>query len=144
MKKQILALVFAISLFSLTSNFAQAQAPQTSAPAQAGQQQVVIIKPNFIAEDVAYVLNSLNTIEIKGEEVDAFLNVKNLLTTAVQAAIKEKKKNEDIITIEMSVQQGQAIVNLMQRVKLTGANAEKHKRAIDAIVKAAKDVAGTK
>jgi len=139
MKKQALALIFAVSLFSAIPNFAQTpQAPQ------AQQQQQVIIKPIFIAEDVAYVLTSLGTIEIKGEEVDAFLNIKNLLTTAIQKAVNEKKKNEDQIMIEMSLQQGNVMANLMQRVKLSGANAEKHKRTIDALVKAAKEAGAIK
>lgn len=54
--------------------------------------QNTILKPKMTLGDVLFTINVLNTVEIKGSEVEAFLDVKNVFVQAAQKAQKEKER----------------------------------------------------
>lgn len=56
--------------------------------------QNTILKPKMTLGDVLFTINVLNTVEIKGSEVEAFLDVKNVFVQAAQKAPEGKKERE--------------------------------------------------
>jgi hypothetical protein len=114
------------------------QQGQQTQQSQAGQQ---IIKPTFHFEDVIIVLQSLNNVELTGNEIDAFLNAKRFLQLTIKKAQDKNLQAADTISTELTIQNAQEILTFMQRGKITGANVEKYKRFVDAMVAAAKAVA---
>jgi hypothetical protein len=101
-------------------------------------QQVKTIKPKMAIADADFVAKLLNTIDISGNEVDAFLEVRGIFVKVLENAIKDKKLTSDIITVEMTIPQAQNFVTLMQRSKLKGEEADKFRQLITMIVDAAK------
>lgn len=126
---QRFALYFRAALLSLCFLFA-ANAVQA--------QQVKTIKPKMAITDVDFVAQLLNTIDISGNEVDAFLEVRGLFVKVLDDAIKQKRMTTDIVTVEMTIPQAQNFVTLMQRTKLKGEGAEKFKQLLTMIIDAAK------
>ena len=111
------------------------------APAPAQQ---IVIKPKMPLGDVKAVSNFIQGVEIRGTEVDAYLDTRKVLLDVVKAATDAGKKDEDQVTVELRLDQAQNLFTLMQRGKLTGAEAEKYKQIIDSLreaVKAAQDAA---
>ncbi|MFN8361212.1 MAG: hypothetical protein U0264_14975 [Candidatus Kapaibacterium sp.] len=100
-------------------------------------QQAQTIKPKMPITEIAFAAQMLETIEIRGGEVDAFVDVKKVFIGALDAAQKEKKKAEDVIAIELSIGQAQNLLALLQRAKLTGADAERYKKFVDTVVASA-------
>ena len=136
MKRSIIVLIL---LFGISFYFSYSQGNQPQIP----KQQEKKIKPTFVVEDVVFVFQTLNTIEIKGSEVDAFLEVKNLLQTTIQKIQSSSKNAEDKIEVEMPIPLAQDMISLLQRAKFTGVNAEKFKRFTDAIIASAKSLSPT-
>ncbi|HYF04373.1 MAG TPA: hypothetical protein VEC36_13400 [Patescibacteria group bacterium] len=122
---------FRAFLFSLCLLF-------TAQVAEAQQQQIKTIKPKMAIEDVDFVAGLLNTIDISGQEVDAFLEVRGIFLRILEGAVKEKKMTSDIVTVEMSVPQAQNLITLMNRAKLNAAGAEKFKTILSTIIDSAK------
>lgn len=133
-------LFFAIFLILISSNLMFAQAPPQAPPNQQTLQQIQtqIINPVFITEDVVFVFQTFNAIEITGNEIDAFLNAKKTIQGLIKKAQDEKKQLTDTMKTELQVQTAQDILTFLQRGKFAGANAEKFKRFVDAIIEAAK------
>ncbi len=95
---------------------------------QSGEQtspQNTILKPKMTVGDILFAINVLNTVEIKGSEVEAFLDVKNVLVKAVENAQKEKKTETDELTIEMNLLTANNFLNLFQRANIPGSAAER-------------------
>ncbi len=88
--------------------------------------------------DVDFVAQLLNTIDITGSEVDAFLEVRGVFVKELEGAIKDKKLTTDLVTVELTVPQAQNLITLMQRAKLNGGGAEKFKELVTMIINAAK------
>ena len=101
-------------------------------------QQVKTIKPKMAISDCDFVAQLLNTIEITGSEVDAFLEVRGVFVKELEGAVKDKKLTTDLVTVELTVPQAQNLVTLMQRAKLSGGGAEKFKELVTMIINAAK------
>lgn len=133
-------LFFAIFLILISSNIMFAQTPPQAPPNQQTLQQIQtqIINPVFITEDVVFVFQTFNAIEITGNEIDAFLNAKKTIQGLIKKAQDEKKQLTDTMKTELQVQTAQDILTFLQRGKFAGANAEKFKRFVDAIIEAAK------
>lgn len=101
-------------------------------------QKDIKIQPVFTVDDAFFAYKILNTIEIKGGEVEAFIEVRKIFENAIKQAKKDGKKGEDKITIEMNLLAAQNFYNLIARAKITGAQADSYKRVQDAVTDAAK------
>jgi len=130
MKKSISILIIIIA-FSFNA-FAQ-----TNQSLQDRQKQIKI-QPVLSIDDIVFAYNTLNTVEINGGEVDAFVEVRALLADNVKQAKEAGKAGTDEITVEMNLLMAQNFFNLIARAKITGAQADQYKRVQDAITNAAK------
>lgn len=132
--KHILLSAFVACTMIAGSTLASAQ--QNLSPTQA---EVVTIKPKLKLGDVKAVANFIGGVDIKGNEVDAFIEVKKTLTTAAESAAKAGKKDDDVITVDLKLDVAQNLFLLMQRASLKGAEAEKFKEITSSIQDAAKE-----
>ena len=96
------------------------------------------IKPKMAVADADFVAQLLNTIDISGSEVDAFLEVRGVFMKILETAVKDKKLMSDQVTVEMTIPQAQNFVTLIQRAKLKGEGAVKFKELVTMVVDAAK------
>ncbi len=94
---------------------------------------------NLNTNELAFSLNLLNTIDLTGEEVGPFLDIKNLLTSSYKEASGSKKGATDV---NFMLPMAKNFIFFMQRVKLKGADAtlfyDLNKKIVDHIKKAAK------
>lgn len=115
--------------------------------AQQGSEQAssqnITLRPTMTLGDVLFAINVLNTVEIKGSEVDAFLEVKNALVQAVQKAQKEKKTETDQLTLEMNLVTANNFLMLLQRASIPGSAAERFQAVKQALFASASQQAGT-
>ncbi len=102
------------------------------------RQKDIKIQPVFTVDDAVFAYNTLNTVEIKGGEVEAFIEVRKIFENAIKQARKDEKKGDDKITIEMNLLAAQNFYNLIARAQITGAQADSYKRVQDAVTDAAK------
>jgi hypothetical protein len=100
-----------------------------------------IIKPKLSVGLVAFAINLINSVEIQGREVDAFLEVRKVLTDAFEQAQKANRKLDEQLTLEFQLPVAQNLVTLLQRARITGADADRFKQLMDAITAAAQQVA---
>ncbi len=124
-----------ITALTIVLGSTNAVAQGSLAPAS---QTAVMLKPKM---KLAYVIGAaqfMNGIEIRGAEVDAYLEVRKALTDAIDDAKKAKKGDEDVITLELSIQQIQNLGLLMQRGTLKGAEADTFKDIMTALNEAIK------
>jgi hypothetical protein len=122
--KHVFSIIVAVILFS-TPIFAQQQ------------QQVQTIKPTLVLSEIAFALQLLETIEMRGSEVDAMVAIKNVMVPPIVKANNEKKQGTEKVTLEFTIPQAQNLLTFLQRAKLTGASAERYKNFTDAIVASA-------
>lgn len=137
MKAQI---ILSLILISIIANISLSQQQPIINQQQLLQQ---VIKPTFIVEDVVIALQILNNIEITGNEIDAFLNVKRTLQAIIKRVQDSSMQTTDQIRVEITVQTAQDMLTFLQRGKFSGQVAEKYKRFIDAIVESAKALSQT-
>ena len=131
MKAFALIAVIAVALFGGVEASAQGSlTPAAQAP--------VMIKPKLKVAHIKGAASFINGIEIRGGEVDAFLDVRKVLTNAIDDATKAKKDNEDVVTVEMRADQISNLATLMQRGTLKGSEAETFKDIMTALTDAAK------
>jgi len=97
-----------------------------------------MIKPKMKLRDVAAVIQFIAGVDIRGNEVDAYLDTRKILVEVMETANKASKKDEDIVTVEMKLEQVQNLFTLMQRGSLKGGEAEKFKEIMSAIQEAVK------
>ena len=122
--------------------FAQPQGTvQTSAQqgSLTNNQEMIVIKPKLALADVKGVSQFLESVEIRGTEVDAYLDVKKALNTVVAEGVKSNRKPEEMVVVEMRMDVANNFYVLMQRATLKGAEAEKFRQIIVAVQEAAKD-----
>ncbi|MCX7929134.1 MAG: hypothetical protein N2663_00190 [Chlorobi bacterium] len=93
--------------------------------ADASSPQNTVLKPTMTLGDVLFAINVLNTVEIKGSEVELFLDVKNVLVKAAQEAQKAKKAESDPVVIEMNLLTANNFLTLLQRATIPGSAAER-------------------
>ncbi len=102
-----------------------------------------IIKPKLSVGLVAFAINLINSVEIQGREVDAFLEVRKVLTDAFEAAQKGNRRVDEELTLEFQLPVAQNLVTLLQRARITGADADRFKQLMDAITEAAQQQAAS-
>ncbi len=126
---QSLIIATVVTMFmASTASFAQAQQPASD----------VALKPSIKLADVKQMTLFLGGVDIRGNEVDAYLDVKESLVKATQAGEKSGKKDDDSIVVEMSISTAQNFLLLMSRATLKGADAEKFKEIVSSVQEAAK------
>ena len=103
----------------------------------AQQQNQQILKPIVQYSEIDFCLQLLKNIELKGNEVDALMDIQSVMIRELQIAIKEKKKPEDVSSLELTVVQAQNLLSFLQRSSLTGGLADRYKRFTDAIIASA-------
>jgi hypothetical protein len=136
-----LAAVLTLVMLGMGSTISMTAQDNSLAPAPT---QSVTLKPKMPLGDVKAVSNFIQGVEIRGTEVDAYLDTRKVLTEVAKKATDAGKKDEDEIVVELRLDQAQNLFTLMQRGKLTGAEAEKYKQIIDSLreaVKVAQDAA---
>ncbi len=129
MKQYILAILVAMLIAG-----GAIEAQQQSAQQQA---QKIVLKPKFFVEDVVFMNNALNTIEISGAEVDAFMSVKNFFKAAVKDIQDNKRSPSDQVEYSVDLESARILLKFLERAKFSGSQAEKYKRFVDAIGDAA-------
>ena len=78
------------------------------------------VKVALTTDELAFSINILNSIDLLGEEVIAFMDIKNLLMTVYKDISSGKKKNTDI---EFTTVTAKNFLLFIQRAKLKGAEA---------------------
>jgi len=98
------------------------------------------LKPTFMVADIYFAIQSLESIEITGTEVKAFLEVKKEVVSFLEEAKKQDLKVKDNIKVTIPFKKAQNLISFLNRTKMTGRMAEQFNRFVDAIVDAAKEV----
>lgn len=132
---KILLIAVCALTFGLGSVHMYAQGGQLTPAAQTP----VIVKPKLKLGDVKALIVLIAEVDIRGQEVDAYLDTKKVLSSAVDSATKAGTKDENQITVEMRAEQVQNLFMLMQRSQLKGAAAEKFKEIVTVLDEAAKE-----
>ncbi|MDX9790157.1 MAG: hypothetical protein WC313_02850 [Candidatus Kapaibacterium sp.] len=131
MKKNILlSAVSAILFVLLSTNLFAQNDNQQAAPK--------IIKPKPYAMDFLFCYQLLNTIELRGSEVDALLEVKNTLKPFIDKIQADNIPMNNVVTFDISVPVAYNFLQFLERGKFTGADAEKYKRFVNSINEAFK------
>ncbi len=124
----ILAFFFAFSLVG----YSQQQ------PQNLQQQETQILHPTVVVGDIAFIGQTLKTVEIKGSEVNAYLEVEKEITRILTELQQQKKKLSDSVQIDIPLNIAQNTLTFMDRATLTGQNAIIYKRFADALIASAK------
>ena len=130
------ALTAVVLVFAAVSASAQTN---SLAPAP---QDPVTISPKMKLADVKAVSQFIQGVEIRGTEVEAYLDTRSMLKGAADKATEGGKTDEDEIMVEMRLDQAQNLFTLMQRGTLKGVEAEKWKEIVESLraaVKAAQE-----
>ena len=78
------------------------------------------IAVDFTLEELAFSINILDTIELKGEEVSPFMEIKNKLITIYKKNSTEKNKSSEI---NLTLPAAKNFLFFIQRARLKGADA---------------------
>jgi hypothetical protein len=97
------------------------------------------IRVNLTVDELAFSINAISSIEISGEEVPPFMDLKKLLTGIYKKASSAKKGNADIVFI---VPQARNFLLLMQRAKFRASEAFLFQGISGKIVDALKKIQG--
>jgi hypothetical protein len=96
------------------------------------------IQPVFVVGDIRFLYLSLNTIEIKGNEVDVFLDLQEKIKQVLETQSVAILKDEQNLQIDLDVQTAQRLITYSTRITLKAENAFRLKRFQKAIADAAK------
>ncbi len=102
------------------------------------QQDIPILSPKVIVGDIVFVTQALKTVEIKGSEVEAFLQVQQSFEKLIKELNNQQKKVNDTVDIRIPLNIAQNTVAFMDRATLQGQNAIVYKRFVDALVASTK------
>ena len=78
------------------------------------------VKVAFTTDELAFSINILNSIDLVGEEVMPFMDIKNLLMDVYKDVSSGKKKNAEV---EFTTVSAKNFLFFIQRAKLKGAEA---------------------
>ncbi|MBX3044190.1 MAG: hypothetical protein KIT33_04060 [Candidatus Kapabacteria bacterium] len=131
MRYKILIIAMFASLMMMNANILQAQ-----------NNQIKILKPKVFAMDLIFANQLLNTIELRGSEVDALIEVKNVLKPYVEQIQKENIALNNPVSFDIPAAIASNLLQFMERGKITGADVEKYKRFVDAVILSAKENEG--
>jgi hypothetical protein len=74
---------------------------------------------------------------LRGNEVDALIEIRSIMIGELQKGSKENKKLEDSTTLVFTFNQAKNLLSFLQRATLTGAVADRYKRFTDVITASA-------
>lgn len=131
MKKNIAFIVIAFFM-AINLNVLNAQ-NNAAAPATPK-----LLKPKVLVADLIFSYQLLNTIELKGSEVDALLEIKNVLKPYIEKIQKDNLSLTTAVQFDIQAPIAANLLQFMERGKFTGGDAEKYKRFVDGIVESAK------
>ncbi len=140
MRRILTVATLAVALL-LTAAAAPALA-QTNTSLSPAPADPVVLQPKMKLADIKAVAQFIQGVELRGTEVDAYLDTRKALINAAEEAEKAGKKDEDVVNFDMRLDQAQNLFTLMQRGSLKGAEAEKWKEIVEALrasVKEAQD-----
>ncbi|MFH1049821.1 MAG: hypothetical protein V1779_02695 [bacterium] len=129
-KLLILVLVFVIAQTGIT--FSQQNTQLKTA------KDFPVLKPTFIVSDIYIAMQILDGIELNGNEVDAFLEVKNTMKSFLETAQNNKLKANDNIKVDLPGHIAQNALTFLSRSVLKGSMAEQYKRFVEAIIESSK------
>lgn len=138
--RRLLLSLFALGMLAVSVGTVHAQQGQMTTPPQ----QQVVLRPKLKLAQTKTIIGWIGNIEIRGSEVDAFLDTRKALQDAVDAATKSGKKDDDVITVDMRIDQANNLFMLMQRGALKGNEADAWKEIVSSIQDAAKAAQGGK
>jgi len=122
--------IISLTVFLTVLNLALSQ--------QNNQQEMPVYQPQFIVSDIYIAITILDGVDIKGNEVDAFLEVKKTLNDYLNDAKNKNLKAEDKIVVKMPAVIAQNTITFLSRAVLKGNLADAYKRFVDAIFASAK------
>ncbi|MBL7999934.1 MAG: hypothetical protein JNL32_15015 [Candidatus Kapabacteria bacterium] len=128
-----------LTLGAATATFAQAggKAEETIPTQQT-------IKPQLSTSDLDFIVRVLNSVNINGSEVDDFLVVRGIFSKVYDQAVKDKKGENDMHTVEMTIPAANVFLQLMSRASIPGAAAEKFQGIKKALFASAQPPTGKK
>lgn len=132
--KKLLIFVLFLAIAQIGIAYSQKNTQTKSA------QEFPLLKPTFIVADIYIALQILDGIELSGNEVDAFLEVKSTLKSFLETAQNNKLKANDNIKVDFPGHIAQNTMTFLSRSMLKGNMAEQYKRFVDALVESSKDV----
>jgi hypothetical protein len=141
MIRTLVVAAMVVCTFGAFTSTALAQSSSTLAPAPS---KPIMISPKMKLADVKAVSQFIQGVDLRGTEVDAYLDTRKVLTEAADAATKAGKKDEDQVSVEMRLDQGQNLFTLMQRGQLKGAEAEKWREIVLSLQDAVKSATDKK
>jgi hypothetical protein len=133
MKNTISLIAFAFVLM-LNFNLTNAQTTTTAQPNAAK-----FLKPKVFVTDLVFAYQLLNSIELRGSEVDALIEIKNVLKPFIEKIQKESIPLTNLVTFDIQANIAANLLQFMERGKFTGADVERYKRFVDGIVESAKE-----
>jgi hypothetical protein len=131
MKRLFYSIIIALT-FAGTMSFAQATKLQTPPAKQPN------LKPTFIIGDIYLAVQTLENVEIVGNEIEPFLQVKTTLNNILQEQQNANKKVTDSVKVDLPLPVAQNTLSFLSRAKLPGKIADQFKRFVDAIVESSK------
>lgn len=127
----LIALAFVMMLNVNLTNAQNAQAqPKTGKT----------LKPKVVVTDLVFAYQLLNTIEIRGSEVDALIEVKNVLKPFIDQIQKDNLPLTNLVTFEINSSIASNLLQFMERGKFMGADVDRYKRFVDGLVESAKEL----
>jgi len=121
-----------------TNGAGEIQVTKTT-PANTQTEAAKTLKPVMTVGDIAFVLNTLNSVNLNGGEVATFMDVKSVFTKAFDVAQKANKKENDAANVELTIPQANAYWELLKRATVTGSMADKFQAVQNSILTAAKE-----
>jgi len=134
--------IASLAVALLLTASAAPMAAQTNTSLSPAPADPVVLQPKMKLADIKAVAQFIQGVELRGTEVDAYLDTRKALISAAEEAEKAGKKDEDVVNFDMRLDQAQNLFTLMQRGSLKGAEAEKWKEIVEALrasVKEAQD-----
>ncbi|MFP4369431.1 MAG: hypothetical protein ACOC2K_04720 [Bacteroidota bacterium] len=120
-------------LIVITLIFAAISVSAQEVPAGEEKLENQILKPTFIFGDIVFANKAMATIDIKGSEVDPFLQMQARLEGFINAAKEQEVTNTDSVTVQLTVAEANNLILFLERATLSGANAVRYKRFTDAL-----------
>ena len=97
------------------------------------------VKVALTADELAFSINILNSIDLLGDEVVPFMDIKNLLMAVYKDISSGKKKNADV---EFTTVSAKNFLLFIQRAKLKGAEAVMFNDVCNKMIEAIKKSGG--
>ena len=93
---------------------------------------------SYTAGEVMYVINIMERVALKGDEVNAFVEVSNIFVDKAKEIQKKKMKTNDIVKISISFANLRNFMTFIQRANLKGAEAFQFHSVTSKAINAAK------